>query len=148
MAVPPPGHAYRAIRGRRFARHGDPAHMGGNGAPYRQLRNRPPVNAGAAVYVSKSRNQVQEQIQIIATAIGKPAAKALTIVKVNAKSGFTSGRKLCTDIRLLHYARINRKVASGRMRCRFPLATRVQKGELRWCADMVNERLKRETYLE
>src|SRR5258707_12133755 len=45
-------------------------------------------------------------------------------------------------------ARINRKVASGRMRCRFPLATRVQKGELRWCADMVNERLKRETYLE
>jgi hypothetical protein len=32
---------------------------------------------------SKSRNQVQEQIQI--TAIGKPAAKALTIVKVNAK---------------------------------------------------------------
>ena len=29
------------------------------------------------------------------------------------------------------------------MRCRFPLATRDQKGELRWCADMVNERLKR-----
>ena len=55
---------------------------------------------------------------------------------------------MCTDIRLLHYARINRKVAPGRMRCRFPLATRVQKGELRWCADMVNERLKRETYLE
>ena len=49
---PPPGHAYRAIRGRRFARHGDPAHMGGNGAPYRQLRNRPPVNAGAAVYAA------------------------------------------------------------------------------------------------
>jgi hypothetical protein len=52
LAVPPPGHAYRAIRGRRFARHGDPAHMGGNGAPYRQLRNRPPVNAGAAVYAA------------------------------------------------------------------------------------------------
>src|SRR6476659_6681333 len=67
----------------------------------------------------KFRNQVQEQIQIIATAIGKPAAKALTIVKVNAKSGFT-GRKLCTDIRFLHYARINRKVAPERMRCRFP----------------------------
>jgi hypothetical protein len=97
---------------------------------------------------SKFRNQVQEQIQIIATAIGKPAAKALTIVKVNAKSGFTSGRKLCTDIRFLHYARINRKVAPERMRCRFPLATRVQKGERRWCADMVNERLKQETYLE
>jgi len=95
----------------------------------------------------KFRNQVQEQIQIIATAIGKPAAKALTIVKVNAKSGFT-GRKLCTDIRFLHYARINQKVAPERMRCRFPLATRVQKGERRWCADMVNERLKQETYLE
>jgi hypothetical protein len=91
---------------------------------------------------------VQEQIQIIATAIGKPAAKALAIVKVNAKSGFTSGRKLCTDIRFLHYARINRKVAPGRMRCRFRLATRVQNGERRWCADMVNERLKQETYLE
>src|SRR5512133_3835710 len=38
-----------------------------------------------------------------------------------------------------------RKVAPGRMRCRFPLATRVQKGERRWCADTVNERLKRET---
>jgi hypothetical protein len=63
--------------------------------------------------MQQSRNRVQEQIQIIATAIGKPAAKALTIVKVNAKSGFTSGRKLCTDIRFLHYARINRKVAPG-----------------------------------
>jgi hypothetical protein len=94
----------------------------------------------------KFRNQVQEQIQIIATAIGKPAAKALTIVKVNAKSGFT-GRKLCTDIRFLHYARINRKVAPERMRCRFPLATRVRKGERRWCADMVNERLRQETLL-
>src|SRR5258708_30899236 len=52
LAVPPPGHAYRAIRGRRFARHGDPVHMGGNGAPYRQLRNRPPLNAGAAVYAA------------------------------------------------------------------------------------------------
>src|SRR5258707_8998190 len=48
LAVPPPGHAYRAIRGRR----GDPAHMGRNGAPYRQLRNRPPVNARAAVYAA------------------------------------------------------------------------------------------------
>jgi hypothetical protein len=84
----------------------------------------------------------------MATAIGRPAAKALTIVKVNAKSGFTSGRKLWTDIGFLHYARINRKVAPERMRCRFPLATRVQKGERRWCADMVNERLKQETYLE
>src|SRR6266850_7077857 len=51
----------------------------------------------------------------------KKKEKELTIVKVNAKSGFTSGRKMCTDIRLLHYVRINRKVASGRMRCRFPI---------------------------
>jgi hypothetical protein len=28
------------------------AHMGGDGAPYRQLRNRPPVNARAAVYAA------------------------------------------------------------------------------------------------
>jgi hypothetical protein len=119
--------------------------MEGNGAPYR--RNRPPVHAGL-LSMYKFRNQVQEQIQIIATAIGRPAAKALTIVKVNAKSGFTSGRKLWTDIGFLHYARINRKVAPERMRCRFPLATRVRKGERRWCADMVNKRLKQETYLE
>ena len=42
-------HAYRAIR---VTASRDPAHMGGNGAPYRQLRNRPPVNAGAAVYAA------------------------------------------------------------------------------------------------
>ena len=50
--------------------------------------------------MSASPESVQEQIQIIATAIGKPAAKALTIVKVNAKSGFTSGRTLSTDMSL------------------------------------------------
>ena len=44
--------------------------------------------------------QVQEQTQIIATAIGKPAAKAPTIIKVNAKSGFASGRALSTDMSL------------------------------------------------
>ena len=51
---PFPRQAMRTVRSgvRRFARRGDPAHMGGNGAPYRQLRNRPPVNAGAAVYAA------------------------------------------------------------------------------------------------
>ncbi len=37
---------------------------------------------------------------MIATAIGKPAAKAPTIIKVNAKSGFASGRTLSTDMSL------------------------------------------------
>jgi hypothetical protein len=44
---------------------------------------------------------VQEQTQIIATAIGKPAANALTIIKVNAKSGFASGRTLSTNMSLI-----------------------------------------------
>jgi hypothetical protein len=44
--------------------------------------------------------QVQEQIQIIATAIGKPAANAPTIVNVNAASRFASGRSSSIDISL------------------------------------------------
>jgi hypothetical protein len=44
--------------------------------------------------------QIQEQTQIIATAIGKPAAKAPTIIKVNAESRFASGRSLSTDMSL------------------------------------------------
>jgi hypothetical protein len=44
--------------------------------------------------------QVQEQIQIIATAIGKPAVKAPTTVKVNAESRFASGRTLSIDMSL------------------------------------------------
>jgi hypothetical protein len=43
---------------------------------------------------------VQEQTQIIASAIGKPAAKAPAIVKVNAESRFASGRTLSIDISL------------------------------------------------
>jgi hypothetical protein len=42
----------------------------------------------------------QEQTQIIASAIGKPAAKAPTIIKVNAESKFTSGRTLSSDMLL------------------------------------------------
>jgi hypothetical protein len=44
--------------------------------------------------------QVQEQTQIIAIAIGKPAAKAPIIVKVNAESRFASGRTLPIDMSL------------------------------------------------
>jgi hypothetical protein len=44
--------------------------------------------------------QVQEQTQMIATAKGKPAAKAPTIVKVNAESRFGSGRTLSIDMSL------------------------------------------------
>jgi hypothetical protein len=44
--------------------------------------------------------QAQEQTQIIATAIGKPAAKAPTIVKVNAESRFASGRTFAVDMSL------------------------------------------------
>jgi hypothetical protein len=44
--------------------------------------------------------QLQEQIQIIATAIGKPVAKAPTIVNVNAAKRFASGRSWSTDMSL------------------------------------------------
>jgi len=37
-------------------------------------------------------NKIQEQIQTIAAAIGKPAAKAPTTVSVNAANRFASGR--------------------------------------------------------
>jgi hypothetical protein len=50
--------------------------------------------------VIKGGKQVQEQTQIIATAIGKPAAKAPKIVKVNAESRFASGRTLSNDMSL------------------------------------------------
>jgi hypothetical protein len=42
----------------------------------------------------------QEQIQIIATAIGKPTMKAPAMAKVNAKTGFASGRTLPADMSL------------------------------------------------
>jgi hypothetical protein len=48
-----------------------------------------------------SRDEVrgsQEQIQIIATAIGKPVMKAPAMAKVSANSGFASGRTLPGDI--------------------------------------------------
>jgi hypothetical protein len=62
-----------------------------------------PLVTGQAACMSAALNvgtQVQEQTQIIATAIGKPAAKAPTIVKVNAESRFASGRTLPIDMSL------------------------------------------------
>jgi hypothetical protein len=57
----------------------------------------------------------QEQTQIIASAIDKPAAKAPTIVKVNAESKFASGRTLSTDMLLAPPQKI-KKPLPGRMR--------------------------------
>jgi hypothetical protein len=42
----------------------------------------------------------QEQIQMIATAIGKPTANVLTNVRANSESKFGSGRVCSNDIRL------------------------------------------------
>ena len=64
--------------------------------PCLQLRDKPPVMSAGR----KVENQAQEQTQTIATAIGKPAAKAPKIVKVNAESRFASGRTLSNDMSL------------------------------------------------
>ena len=48
----------------------------------------------------KGGKQVQEQTQIIATAIGKPATRAPAMVNVNAESRFISGRTLSIDMSL------------------------------------------------
>jgi hypothetical protein len=42
--------------------------------------------------------QVQEQIQIIATDIGMPTTKALTIINVNSESKFVPGRTFSTNM--------------------------------------------------
>ena len=49
-------------------------------------------------YPARTRNQ--EQIRMIATAIGKPMANAPPIAKVNAESRFAAGRRLSTDMLL------------------------------------------------
>jgi hypothetical protein len=46
------------------------------------------------------RKRVQEQTQIIASAIGKPTAKAPAIAKVNSESKFASGYALSADMLL------------------------------------------------
>src|SRR5258707_15560649 len=49
-------------------------------------------------YPARTRNQ--EQIRMIATAIGKPMANAPPIARVNAESRFAAGRRLSTDMLL------------------------------------------------
>src|SRR6202022_874191 len=68
----------------------------------------------------------QEQTQIIASAVGKPAAKAPTIAKVNAKSRCASGRTLSTDMLLAPRRKI-KKPPPGRMRCRFSARAHVSR---------------------
>jgi hypothetical protein len=73
------------------------------GQPGAELRNALPTVAGRAACMSadlETAKQVQEQTQIIASAIGKPAAKAPIIVTVNAKTRFASGRTLSNDMSL------------------------------------------------
>jgi len=64
--------------------------------------------------LSAQRPGSQEQTQIIASAIGKPAAKAPTIVKVNAESKFISGRNCSTDMAACSTARKVKKPSPGR----------------------------------
>jgi hypothetical protein len=63
-----------------------------------------PAAAGQAASLSVApkleKKQPQEQIQTIATAIGKPAAKAPAIVNVNAANRFASGRSWSIDMSL------------------------------------------------
>jgi hypothetical protein len=57
--------------------------------------------------------QVYEHTQIIATAIGKPATMAPKIVRVNARSRFSSRRTLSTDMSLTPPHGINRNPDAG-----------------------------------
>jgi L-alanine-DL-glutamate epimerase-like enolase superfamily enzyme len=62
-----------------------------------------PAAAGQAATLSvalKLGKQPQEQIQTIATAIGRPAARAPAIVNVNAANRFASGRSWSIDMLL------------------------------------------------
>jgi hypothetical protein len=52
------------------------------------------AHMSAALKVGK---QVQEQTQIIATAIGRPMTKAPTIINVNSESKFIPGRAFSTN---------------------------------------------------
>ena len=60
-----------------------------------------PAVAGQAARMSaalKVGKQVQEQTQIIATAIGMPTTKAPTIINVNSESKFVPGRASPTNM--------------------------------------------------
>src|SRR5258706_11531438 len=80
---------------------------------------RHPPGLGAAERTVLRSAYVQEQIQIIATAIGRPAATAPAIVKVNAISRFSSGRALSNDMLLLHHMGQIEPPTPGPKRCRF-----------------------------
>jgi hypothetical protein len=66
------------------------------GVVHRQL-----PTSGSAVPAQPTRRESQEQIQIIAIAIGKPRTKAPATAKVNSVSKFTSGRNRSTDMLFL-----------------------------------------------
>jgi hypothetical protein len=82
----------------------------------------------------------QEQTQIIATAIGKPKAKATAIVDVNAESKFTPGCTLSSsDMALLHGSEKEKKPSPGQNGDGFSLAHTCPEGTNEWCSDIVNE---------
>jgi hypothetical protein len=61
----------------------------------------PPVIPTSTAHMSaalKVRKQVQEQTQIIATAIGRPTTKAPTIINVSSESKFIPGRAFSTNM--------------------------------------------------
>lgn len=67
----------------------------------------------------------QEQTQIIATAIGKPKAKARAIVDVNAESKFTSGCTLSSSNMVSLHGSETEKANGGTKRCRLLARTLV-----------------------
>jgi hypothetical protein len=75
----------------------------------------------------------------MASAIGNAAAKATTIVKVNAVSKFTSGRTLSIDMLLAP----PRGRSKSRHRYGAPVAPRTlcPEGTAQWCPEMVNRAL-------
>jgi hypothetical protein len=81
----------------------------------------------------------QEQIQIIATAIGKPMPKAAAIVDVNAKSKSCSGCTLLSSgMALLHQSGSQSRQPDEAVTV-FRFAHTVQKPRAKACIKMVNE---------
>ena len=75
---------------------------------------------------------------MIATAIGKPIAKAPTIVKVNSPSKATPGRTSSTDMLLTPTPRKS-DAATGRSGDGSEPRALGLEGTDEWCAEMVNE---------
>jgi hypothetical protein len=94
------------------------------GFPRQRLSRLPPVEQ---VPCPPAKRGNQEQTQIIATAIGKPKAKATAIVAVNAESKFTSGCTLSSsDMALLHGS-AGQKAVTGTKRRRLLARTHVSR---------------------